>query len=123
MPYPTATASSVGMCSDSAAVYKPVFEYTKDYVRRTTIDTELRHTYVKPILPSLRQTANIRLATVRQLAYCAELFPSTFSERFCETIQVSSNNYSLRFNKILNACISILQYFSLNSCWIIINMR
>ncbi|VDK37547.1 unnamed protein product [Taenia asiatica] len=88
----TATASPVGMCSDSAAVYKPVFEYTKDYVRRTTIDTELRHTYVKPILPSLRQTANIRLATVRQLAFCAELFPSTFSERFCETIQGIQNS-------------------------------
>ncbi|CDS35832.1 PIK kinase FAT and Armadillo domain containing protein [Echinococcus multilocularis] len=81
-----------GMCSDCASVYKPVFEYTKDYVKRTTIDTELRHTYVKPILPSLRQTSNIRLATVRQLAYCAELFPSTFSERFCETIQGIQNS-------------------------------
>ncbi len=79
------------MCSDSAAVHKPAFESCKEFVKNTTIDVELRHTYVKPILQNIRQHSNVRLATVRQLAYCAELFPSTFSERFCETIQVSLN--------------------------------
>ena len=77
------------MWSDNASVYKPVFESTQDFVSRTKIDADLRHTYVKPILTTLRQAANIRLTTVRQLTCCAELFPSTFSERFCETIQVS----------------------------------
>ncbi|VDN95889.1 unnamed protein product [Rodentolepis nana] len=75
-----------GICSEDATIHKSVFESTKVFVEHSTIDMELRNTLVRPILPNFRQTSNIRLASIRQLAYCAELFPSTFSERFCETI-------------------------------------
>ncbi len=71
------------------AVHRPAFSCIREYVRHSTIDVELRHTYVKPILQNLRQAGSLmRLATVRQLAYCAQLFPSTFSERFCDAIHV-----------------------------------
>nr|CDS25899.2 transformation:transcription domain associated [Hymenolepis microstoma] len=75
-----------GICSEDATIHKSVFESTKVFVEHSAIDMELRNTLVRPILPNFRQTSNIRLASIRQLAYCAELFPTTFSERFCETI-------------------------------------
>ncbi|VDL61863.1 unnamed protein product [Hymenolepis diminuta] len=78
-----------GICSEDATIHRSVFESTKVFVGHSTIYLELRNTLVRPILPNFRQTSNIRLASIRQLAYCAELFPSTFSERFCETIDVS----------------------------------
>lgn len=83
-------------------MHVPAFECIKEFVRHTTIDVELRHTFVKPILQNLRQAANMRLATVRQLAYCAELFPSTFNERFCDAIHVSCYKLILIFGQVSN---------------------
>ncbi|VDD83203.1 unnamed protein product [Mesocestoides corti] len=117
----TLAALFKGMCCDSSAVHKPAFDSTMEFVKHTTVDVELRHTYVKPILQNLRQPASVRLATVRQLAYCAELFPSTFSERFCETIQaiqtsvasVSSPDTLLKSVELLSALIDLFHLIPL----------
>ncbi|VDK30483.1 unnamed protein product [Dibothriocephalus latus] len=89
----TLAALFKGICSDSPAIHKIAFECIREFVSHTTIDLELRHTYVKPILQNIRQVANLRLSTIRQLAYCAELFPSTFSERFCDAIHCHLNAF------------------------------
>uniref|UniRef100_A0A0X3PBM4 PIK-related kinase FAT domain-containing protein n=2 Tax=Schistocephalus solidus TaxID=70667 RepID=A0A0X3PBM4_SCHSO len=89
----TLAALFKGICSDSPAIHKMAFDCIREFVSHTTIDLELRHTYVKPILQNIRQVANLRLSTIRQLAYCAELFPSTFSERFCDAIHCHLNAF------------------------------
>ncbi|KAM7539597.1 hypothetical protein Aperf_G00000045134 [Anoplocephala perfoliata] len=107
-----------GICSEDATIHRSVFESTKAFVEHTTIDTELRNTYVRPILPNFRQTSNLRLASIRQLTCCAELFPSTFSERFCETIDSILTNFVNKSNteappQTLEMISALMELFSL----------
>ncbi|KAA3675078.1 transformation/transcription domain-associated protein [Paragonimus westermani] len=75
-----------GICCEQDAIHAAAFLSLKEFVSHTSIDIELRHANVKPILQNVRQTTNLRLSTARQLSYCAQLFPSTFSERLCDAI-------------------------------------
>ncbi|TGZ65912.1 hypothetical protein CRM22_005642 [Opisthorchis felineus] len=75
-----------GICCEKEAIHETAFVCLKEFVSHTPIDIELRHANVKPILQNVRQTTNLRLNTARQLSYCAQLFPSTFSERLCDAI-------------------------------------
>lgn len=78
-----------GICSEQEIIHEEAFACLKEFVSHTSIDIELRHANVKPILQNVRQTTHLRLNTARQLSYCAQLFPSTFSERLCDAIYVS----------------------------------
>ncbi|VEL11449.1 unnamed protein product [Protopolystoma xenopodis] len=78
---------SPSICSEHPIVHETAFACLQEFVSHCSIDIELRHANVKPILQNVRQpTSSMRPATARQLAYCAQLFPSTFSERLCEAI-------------------------------------
>ncbi|CAH8511956.1 unnamed protein product, partial [Dicrocoelium dendriticum] len=75
-----------GINCDSDVIHEAAFVCLKEFVSHTNVDIELRHANVKPILQNIRQAINLRLVTARQLSYCAQLFPSTFSERLCDAI-------------------------------------
>ncbi|TPP57986.1 Transcription-associated protein 1 [Fasciola gigantica] len=80
------TISTGCICSEQDVIHEEAFACLKEFVSHTSIDIELRHANVKPILQNVRQTTHLRLNTARQLSYCAQLFPSTFSERLCDAI-------------------------------------
>lgn len=70
-------------------IHETAFLCLREFISKTSIDIELRHANMKQIVQNIRQNSIRCIHTVRQLAYCAQLFPSTLSERLCDAIYVS----------------------------------
>ncbi|KAF5398156.1 hypothetical protein PHET_08523 [Paragonimus heterotremus] len=112
-----------GICCEQDAIHEAAFLSLKEFVSHTSIDIELRHANVKPILQNVRQTTNLRLSTARQLSYCAQLFPSTFSERLCDAIYSHLNTLVNNLPAKQNiASISTLTPPTLDLCAVLIDL-
>ncbi|VDP25685.1 unnamed protein product [Schistosoma mattheei] len=80
------TALFKGMSCKNEYIHETAFSCLREFISKTSIDIELRHANMKQIVQNIRQNSIRCIHTVRQLAYCAQLFPSTLSERLCDAI-------------------------------------
>ncbi|CAH8874323.1 unnamed protein product [Trichobilharzia szidati] len=85
------TALFKGLSCKNEYINEAAFLCLREFASKTNVDIELRHANMKQIIQNVRQ-ASIRCThAVQQLAYCAQLFPSTLSERLCEAIHSQLN--------------------------------
>ncbi|CAH8662146.1 unnamed protein product [Heterobilharzia americana] len=86
------TALFKGMSCKNEYIHEAAFLSLREFISKTSIDIELRHANMKQIVQNVRQSSIRCIHTIRQLAYCAQLFPSTLSERLCDAIYSHLNN-------------------------------
>ncbi|XP_018655091.1 putative transformation/transcription domain-associated protein [Schistosoma mansoni] len=104
-------------------IHETAFSCLREFISKTSIDIELRHANMKQIVQNIRQNSIRCIHTVRQLAYCAQLFPSTLSERLCDAIY-SHLNTSLEaaVNKQNSASISTFTSSNLELCTLLLDL-
>uniref|UniRef100_T1JAK1 Transformation/transcription domain-associated protein n=1 Tax=Strigamia maritima TaxID=126957 RepID=T1JAK1_STRMM len=62
------------------------FECMKKFIVSTTVDIELVHNAVRPLLMTLGDYRSLSLNIVQRLSYLTQLFPNTFNEKLCEQL-------------------------------------
>ncbi|TNN09277.1 Transcription-associated protein [Schistosoma japonicum] len=117
------TALFKGMSCKNEYIHEAAFSCLKEFISKTSIDIELRHANIKQIVQNIRQNSIRCIHTVRQLSYCAQLFPSTLSERLCDAIY-SHLNTSLEsvINKQNPASISAFTSSNLELCTLLLDL-
>ncbi|CAH8662345.1 unnamed protein product [Schistosoma margrebowiei] len=117
------TALFKGMSCKNEYIHETAFSCLREFISKTSIDIELRHANMKQIVQNIRQNSIRCIHTVRQLAYCAQLFPSTLSERLCDAIY-SHLNTSLEaaVNKQNSASISTFTSSNLELCTLLLDL-
>lgn len=61
-----------------------VLDCMKNFITGAPVDSELVRTMMRPLLLSLGDYRMMDMITTKRFYYLAELFPSTFNEKFCE---------------------------------------
>ncbi|KAK4475316.1 hypothetical protein MN116_002383 [Schistosoma mekongi] len=117
------TALFKGMSCKNEYIHEAAFSCLREFISKTSIDIELRHANIKQIVQNIRQNSIRCIHTVKQLSYCAQLFPSTLSERLCDAIY-SHLNTSLEaaINKQNPASISTFTSSNLELCTLLLDL-
>lgn len=68
------------------------FEGLKLYADHCRVEIDVLHRNVKPMLSQIRSWDLIQVRDLRNLKDCAQIFPTTFSERLCESLQVRGSH-------------------------------
>lgn len=75
-----------GLEKNNSELQEAAFECMKKFVQGYQVDKELLHSSLRPLLLTLGDHRNLTLNSVKRLSYLAQLFPTMFNEKFCETL-------------------------------------
>ena len=77
------------MFNATITLTNPHYVVPVQFITGFTLDVELVHTSMRPLLLLLGDYRFLNLNIIQRLSYLTQLFPKTFNEKLCEQLLVS----------------------------------